>query len=478
MILISVTWLGPANGPRYHGVEWPPAPLRVFQAMVASAGRSDQAGKQRGFEALGRLETAPPPTIYAPEPRWAVPVASAVPNNDADVVWRERARGRLREARLVEAKSKTIRRRHGRMIDGPVHYVWDARVSPEDVAVLSALADGVTHVGHGIDLAAVTVRSGSPATAGTAHRPDRRAGNLLQVPYPGVLQLLEERHRHERGRIATDDTGLAVADAKRVAHVEHGYVSDAAILKTRYRTYRLVVGQRLWLEPPARALAVAAMVRHAVGEAAKDAGLDKEDMAEVMGHGGPGRIHAIPLPNVGHRWADAGIRRVMVASSPDLREDLWSQVVRRLPGRELKPDEVGDGEGRTRESAAEWTVLLEPGEDSVSGQYTACSSIWTTATPVVLPGLDHRRGKPRPARATRRLLRFAGIPEQAIATVTYDSMGSIPGTEHARSARVPAHLAKYPRTHATVEFTAPVEGPLFLGAGIGWGLGLLAACER
>lgn len=477
MILIRVTWLGSADGPRYHGTEWPPAPLRVFQAMVASAGRRDGADKLRGFDALRRLETAPPPTICAPEARWAQSVASAVPNNDGDKAWQQRAQGRFREARETEAKGKTIRRRRGRMVDGPVDYLWDADVPPEDVLVLSELADGVTHVGHGIDLATVTVSTEEPELAGTVHRPDSRAGNLLQVPYPDVLQLLEERYQHERGRIRGDGGRINVADAKRVAHMECGYASDNAVLRNRYATYRLVVGPRMWLLSGGQALAVAAMLRHLVGEAAGEAGLDNDGIAEVMGHGGPGRIHAIPLPNVGHRWADGGIRRVMVASGLDVPREVWSAIVRRLPGRELKSDTVGNGEGRTSR-VAEPTVVLEPAEDSVSGRYTAVSSNWTTATPVILPGLDHRRGRPRPERATRRLLRFAGIPAKAVTAVRFHTVGSIPGTELAGSVRVPAHLARYPRTHMTVEFGAPVAGPLFLGAGVGWGLGLLTACER
>ena len=478
MIVIRVTWLGSAEGPRYHGNEWPPAPLRVFQAMVASAGRRDGAEKLRAFDTLRRVETAPPPTIYAPEARWAQSVASAVPNNDGDTGWQRRAQGLFRKAREIEAKGKTIRRRRGRLVDGPVDYLWDADLRPEDVLVLSELADGVTHVGQGIDLATVTVRNGTClALAGTAHRPDSRAANLLQVPYPDVLQLLEERYRHERERIRGDGGHIKVADAKRVVHMECGYASDSAVLRNRYATYRLMVGPRTWLESPGRSLAVAAMLRHLVGEAAGEAGLDNDDIAEVMGHGGPGRIHAIPLPNVGHRWADGGVRRVMVASSLDVTSEVWNAIVRRLPGRELKPDSVRNGESTTPRGA-EPPVVLEPAEDSVSGRYTAAASNWTTATPVILPGLDHRRGRPRPERATRRLLRFARIPEKAVTAVSFHTVGSIPGTDFAGSVRVPAHLARYPRTHMTVEFGAPVAGPLFLGAGVGWGLGLLAACER
>ena len=309
MILISVTWLGSADGPRYHGTEWPPAPLRVFQSLVASAGRRDEAGKQRGFEALVKLEFAPPPTIYAPEPRWAEPVASVAPNNDADRVWRELARGRLEKARKVEAKGKTIRRRRGRMVDGPIHYVWDADLAPEDVSVLSELADGVTHVGHGIDLATMTIRTGSPLLAGTVHRPDPRASNLLQIPYPDVLRILEERYLHERGRITGNGEGIKVAAAKRVVHVECGYASNNDILRNRYATYRLVVGTKTWLEPPERGLAVGAMLRHAIGQAAGRRGSTmttwrKSWATAVPGESTPSRY---PMSAIAGRMVESGV---------------------------------------------------------------------------------------------------------------------------------------------------------------------------
>lgn len=467
-LTVSVHWLGPAETPRYHGAEWPPAPLRLFQALVASAGRRNPAEKERAFGALRRLETLGPPDIYAPEPVLVEQVRSAVPNNDGDVVWKLYAQGRVGEARKVRAKAQTFRDRRGRRMSGDLHFVWSEDIEPDDLELLSDLAGGVTHLGLGIDLAAVRVWSSKSVPEGIAHLPDRRSAIVLEVPYPGVLNALEDRYRHERARVMPHGARKGVSDQYRLEHRSVGYSTTHTLTRNRYAPFRLVSATRQHSDPPQRGMAVAAMLRHAIGQAASDAGLSADEVAEVMGHGGSGRIWAIPLPNVGHAWADGRIRRVMVSAGQDVSQGLWDSVVRRLIGKTLR------AEGAAMPS----DVALEPCEDNVTNLYTTHSQVWTSATPVVLTGLDHRRGKPRPRRAVQRLLRFAGIPAAAVAEVDIEPAGTLPGTMPAHQAIAPKHLRRYPRTHVTLCFNSPVAGPLYLGAGVGWGLGLLIACER
>ncbi|HHN68271.1 MAG TPA: type I-U CRISPR-associated protein Cas5/Cas6, partial [Thermopetrobacter sp.] len=71
---------------RWHGLpEWPPAPFRLFQALLAAAARGAEV-TEADAEALRRLERLPPPVILAPV---AVPGrahTAYVPNNDLDAV--------------------------------------------------------------------------------------------------------------------------------------------------------------------------------------------------------------------------------------------------------------------------------------------------------------------------------------------------------------------------------------------------------
>ena len=241
-LVVSVAWLGPEESPRYHGAEWPPAPLRVFQALVAAAGRQPPGERERSFEALRGLEVAGPPVIFAPPAMPVGEVFSAVPNNDGDVIWTHYARGGIRKAREATGEGLTIRRRHGRLVDGKVSYRWNVAAAAKDVSVLRRLADGVTHVGLGIDLANVRVSAACEVGGARAkYVPDPTAATLLQVPYPGVLDVLESRYRRERGRIGAHDSGkVAVAAASRVEHQTVGYASGECVRRNRAALFRLL----------------------------------------------------------------------------------------------------------------------------------------------------------------------------------------------------------------------------------------------
>ena len=207
------------------------------------------------------------------------------------------------------------------------------------------------------------------------------------------------------------------------------------------------------------------MVRHAIGCAARRAALDARSIRELMGHGGDEtRIRVQPLPNFGDRHGDGRIRRVLLSAPEGVGEADWENVCSRMPGAALVVA------GRDTPIA-----MLAPlaGRDPVVARYLGVASRWTTATPVILPGHDHRRGKARPHRTVERLLRHAGIAEALVESVTLEPAPRLHGSEHALRYRRPRHLARYPCGHLSVRWTTPVAGPLALGAGVGYGLGLL-----
>ena len=57
----------------YHGTEWPPSPLRLFQAMIAGY-RTAYAAAPDLDDAMRQLETLPPPSITAPHALDQAPV--------------------------------------------------------------------------------------------------------------------------------------------------------------------------------------------------------------------------------------------------------------------------------------------------------------------------------------------------------------------------------------------------------------------
>src|SRR6267154_4994470 len=71
---------------RYHGTgDWPPAPARLFQALVAGAGLKGPM-QANDANALEWLESLSPPIMAAPITRKGQAFDTFVPNNDLDAV--------------------------------------------------------------------------------------------------------------------------------------------------------------------------------------------------------------------------------------------------------------------------------------------------------------------------------------------------------------------------------------------------------
>ena len=477
-VVLDIEWLAPPESPAYHGAEWPPSPMRLMQALVASASRLPVPDRSRARKVLQQLESYPPPTIHAPRGRRGKSVTSAVPDNDADVAWRELqrlggARGE-REFRNRSGKLQSLRKRDGYLLSGGARYVWNADLEHSDTKLLTRLAHGVTHVGQGVDLALVQLGDGAAAgpPGSITFTPDQTATDTYAVPYPGALNDIDERYAHELRRISAG--GVAGPMRTPRGGAVHGYTRSDRGAPNRYAVFRLRRGMAPWASAPDGALELAAMVRHALDQTARRAGMPDEARAAVMGHRGGGRIHAVPAPNAGHRWADGYTRRVMLVAPADVPRDIWDVLSGRMAAASL----VRDNAPREEEVLLERMAAVDLERDAALRRYIAPSHRWTSAVPAVLPGFDRgRKGRPRTAKTIRRMLRFAGFGWDGVAWADLHVGAIATGGRRAGDYPVPAHLRKYPRKHVTIEFHEAIPGPILLGAGIGWGLGLLVACE-
>lgn len=145
VLLISVRF----HDGRYHGMgDWPPAPARLFQALVAGAGLKGPI-QTAYMEALERLENLAPPLIAAPLMRKGQPFDNFVPNNDLDAVGGDPRRiGSVRGKKsicplLFDAEQALL-------------YAWSLREDSQKdtlLRVLCQLAEGVYQLGRGVDLA-------------------------------------------------------------------------------------------------------------------------------------------------------------------------------------------------------------------------------------------------------------------------------------------------------------------------------------
>lgn len=530
---ISVTFLQPTCHARLGKEdaalnEWPPSPLRLFQAMVAGAAArwaGDDSSIRGGggaltaavpVAALKWLESlcaSSPPAILAPRAVTGQAVPRYVPNNSADLVAAKWARGDAL-ATFEDRTKKVFRPTH--LLDGStVHYLWSLtddqrREAARHEPTIAAAARCIVALGWGIDAAVGDARlidaEQADALAGGGGGGERwvpgRIGSPgLRLPVPGTLNALITRHAAFLDRLK-DDVFRPVPPLRKFTTTAYGQASDipprpfaAFILRpldkdTGYAAF-----------PATRAVCVAAMLRHATCEAAKrdldPSGWHTNEWALrfVAGHGPEGspkrrtqddahpRFSYLPLPSIGHRHADGLIRRVIIAEPfegsgddgpPPGASARWA--AHRLAGAVLQDEDRGP------------VARLEPVEPDeaefaqVFRLYAARSSqearegrkaaTWVSVTPVILPGYDDNK----PAKRERLLLdclRHAGIDPAAVASIQSRCSGWNPGvTAPLSSFKRPNYLMHLPAIHVQLTFSRPVSGPIALGAGRHCGLGV------
>ncbi|WP_437715195.1 type I-U CRISPR-associated protein Csb2 [Sorangium sp. So ce448] len=454
--------------------EWPPSPLRLFQALVASSvGRQgDPERRARTVAALRWLERQAAPEIVAPP---AVPTGSPyrlfVPDNVGDKVAKAWSAGR--DASLADYRTeKDVRPVRLGGEQAAVHYVFlGVEELDAHLATLRAAARSITHLGWGIDMVAGDASDAAGGIRGERWIPGRHGGRTLRRPIAGTFDALERKHTQFLQRLDRG-TFRPVPPLSTFALEPYSRVTDPAPRPfVAFRLIEPITGDRLSLDPPRRARDVAAWVRHAVAELCEGWPFGSAETL-VHGHGQdvdarnvpPARFSFVPLPTITPRSGRAeGIARVMVAAPPGLDEQLaWMQS--HLAGYDL----VWEGEP---------VAFLDPlpSNDWVLSRYVMASEQWSTVTPVVLPGHDDR--SPRKAeRLLRKAFLQAGFePEvvDAIEELEWRKVGFRPGVDVA-SRYLPPDKVSGPMYHVRVRFSGPQVGPVAIGSGRFRGMGVFA----
>ena len=520
LLRVTVRFLQPFSHGRGEGgePEWPPSPLRLFQALVAaSAARwNERMLVEYAAPALGWLEGLARPDIVAPAGvASGNPYLAYVPDNTAELCVPAWKAGNVRkEPKRVE---KPVRPTN--LAGDALHYLFPL-VTPGEVAglethlaVLRAAASSVTHLGWGVDQvlgeAAAASAGEAAGLAGERWRPVAAGGVPLRVPAPGTFDDLSRKHAQFLGRL---EGGGFRPVAPLACFAVVGYHSATAAGPTSsplpyaaFEVRRTVAdvaarpsGSRFRPFAALRFQTVAGMVRHAAAGAARKMGVDESRVRSLVeGHGaGEGemattdeRLMFLPLPTISaHGGRVEAIRRVLVVAPAGFDA---GALARRLDGEQLHQLRE-DGSGRSDPVAA--LALLPPGDPNVA-HYVGESAVWSTVTPVALPGRDDPAGLRRRLRAgvaageQRRLLgrldaRVLGLVRKSLiqcgcapelvagAGIEYRAGGFLPGVELAGRYRLPP--LHYPQYHVRVSFERPVHGPLAIGAGRYRGLGLFA----
>lgn len=540
---ISVRFLdGEFHGRGDDGeTEWPPSPLRLFQALTNAAARLDgngigapKATVLRWLEALKQ-----PPEILAVKESETTGYKLYVPDNVADLVAKKWAAGEFFDSKNHPIDISGYRtEKHVRPLhlsgDASVHYLWplDNDGETQHCDTLVTMARAITHLGWGVDLVvadAAFEQSSDIEGLRTSNATVRwlpvetSGGSSLRVPISGTLNALEDRHAAFLSRLPTADDGSQffrpVPPLTNFRVVTYRRETDLAQPSYAVFALRLPDDSKFaTFDPQWRRLHLAGMLRHAASQPdfASALGWDKSKVdAFVLGHdkrdpnnakptANAPRLVFVPLPSIEWRGEDRGktvgaIRRVLVTVTGHIEPTEFRRIVRALEGRELIDE-------KKHQPAA--FLRRQSDNDKAIKDYFSTASVWTSVTPIVLPGHDDPRKLRRrlrdittpPTAAEKeqiirklearieRLLRKAfidsGLPSSLVADaeLQWRETGFILGADVASRYSVPDQCRRFRRLHVHVVWREPasdntlrpkkLHGPFCVGSGRFYGLGL------
>lgn len=485
--------------PMFHGrgdggePEWPPSPLRAFQAVVAAtarAGRLEEVGPL-----LEWLERRPAPRILAPTVQ---PTRGAyrlsVPHNQMDEVAKQWVRGEEGSG-AIHRTMKDVRPIYLRS-DAPVSYLWELDADTPNLDALHEVVRGVVALGWGVDLVVGDARvidgeCSTECSRGLVCWVPRHDGDeVRRTPRTGTLGALRRRHEAFLARVGSEE-GVIFPTPPLDIYATVPYASSAQLSKPSTAEFLLVhptTDRFATFDSARRSKVVAGMVRHALKRAAESAGWSAERVAStVLGHGESGdpRFLIIPAPSIESRGPSrevvGPVRRVLLISTdPTGRDTSWAR--RALGGMDLIDEDTGEVKA----------VLAAVTNDKVLSRYLRPSRVWTTVTPLILPGFDEpgrSRSSTSEARSKRLLerrdnlvrkaMRHAGVQSSLVksAVIETSPTGFIAGVDLASRYHLPSHLASSPRVHVKVTWPIRIKGPLCLGSGRFSGMGLFVSVD-
>ena len=480
---------------RYHGAGgWPPAPARLFQALMAGAAKGATLSHMT-LDALDWLERLPPPVIAAPRGRPGQRYSSFVPNNDIDA---QLSKG-ISDIDKAVASIRDGKDIHPFLfeVEAPVIYCWPIDDDGARATTLCEAARGLYQLGRGVDMAwaEAAVMDAEEAEkrlsrhGGIVYRPSAGGGSgrSLLCPRPGTVRSLTDRfegmrHRFRKSGSNRKPTRIFVQPPKPLlANVTYDARPERIIFELREPDAKSAFASRRLRE-------VAALVTEARDRAARrlcdaEASLGAEVDRYLIGQGAENadkqaRVRIVPIPSIGHPHADMMIRRLAVyvpQSCPLSAADLswaFAQVA------------WVDGDGVIT------SELRNADDDRMTGRYEQRRRHWLSVTPLALSSARRRRIDPsrqvdeakdgseraheeaRAARTVRQALRHAGVTAAPadihVQREPFDAHG-----ERAESFAAGTRFPKEALWHVSISFAEPVAGPLLLGDGRYLGLGLM-----
>lgn len=374
-------------------------------------------------------------------------------------------------------------------VEPTVTFIWPhAQPSPAQRASLAGLLARLQRLGHSSSLVSARMVEAAPAPTLAPHP---EGDETLRVAAPGQLAALRAQHavhQETEPRVLPADFVRygppAPPEAAPTAHSLWG--QDWLVL-------RRIGGPRL---PLSAAPAAAARLRAALLAAAID-----PRAPSLSGHHADGaplgapHLAVVALPFVGAEHADGQLRGFALVMPRAFTEADRLPVLAALGAWEARARDDGEeaptlelhfGQAGTME--LERVVDQAPLQALRPGRWCRPSAHWVTVTPIALDRNPGRLGHPNPVTADKAALTaaetvakacvFAGLPRPVSVEISGQSpiVGGSPARAFGPWPQGPrgAHGSQRVLVHARLQFAAPVSGPLLLGAGRHFGLGLCA----
>lgn len=515
----------PANRER---AEWPPHPARVFMALAA-AHFETEPGNLEQRKALDWLATLEPPDLRIPEHTLRDVLTAYVPVNDMEVPkrktidgWHPTAlddRNAVKDAMVILPAYRTNKqpRTFPRVHVGsePVILTWHASEDPPaaHLDALESICGNVARIGHSSSLVWVRLERGAsalPTLVPDQHSLERR----LRTVHPGALHRLEEAfNKAAIDEFADLETQIANSKGKAKKSLQEklngrfpgGKPKSQRPVFSISRGYRPIEAPRpAAVESPFDANFI---VLRESDDSTESFGL--ESTAQIMralrnvlmsrspvqpvpswvgGHEPNGEkltsqnhMALIPLAFVGREYADGHLMGVGILLPRDVPLRRRAEVLAPILFNEQNQPRTLE---LTMGQAGVWKLVretdLSPKHTLQTRTYTGPSASWATVTPILLDRMPKADRSNEPIEWREEVAGIVvqscsnlGLPEPISVRIEktpffIGSLRAMPGQGGFPQLR----RGKY-QVHVQIDFDAPVQGPLLLGAGRFLGYGLM-----
>lgn len=490
--------------------EWPPHPQRLFSALVAAMYECDLGENAR--QALLWLERQRPPELLVPDSAKRACLETYVPVNDnnkqIDVNKRQR---KLKFMSSIDPGVPLGRDRKERFFptvipfEPIVQFVWQDIHQQEQAhhrKALRAMCESVAYLGHSSSLVRVSVAEKvAPFSRWRPRRasdPPQRDGATLRGLAAGRLEQLEaafdlgkQTFRRREASDAPWHRYVKVSDTDMPADSSNNAFAE----RRNWFVFKRASGRPL---PLHACLALTQSVRKAVCSLSHLdpppilTGHEADDTPLARNH-----VAFLPLANTGYEYSRGEIHGFAIVLPKETTPGDRHRIAMTL-GELLKVWSNDTTSGTDRSLSFDWTVRIASPDDQIkalrpSRYISPASRCWATTTPMVFGHFLRKLDEPRTAKIVGQSCEAIGLTSPKYVHVSPISMArGVPPSyrfpslssngkpvwvryregKYTLPKRLPGGAAVRMRYHVALEFDRPIEGPVILGAGRHYGMGL------